>query len=313
MSRIVLIDTDSGVDDALALILAFRSPELSVKAITTVAGNVEVEKCTQNVLRILYLLHVPCSPVVAQGAAKPLRRALFTAPEVHGADGLGNVGRRFPQMRTPTRSQASDVILECCRQYGKRLMIVALGPLTNLAKAWRKSPAAFEKVGRVISMGGALRVPGNTGPVAEFNYYVDPEAAQQVLKCGVPFTMIPLDVTEQVAIMRRELEYRAKRRASKLASAVLRFTSFYMRYHRTTEGFYGGYLHDPIAVAAAIDPTLFQTRRIHVDVETQGRYTRGMTISDLRKPSKNTHGVIEVAFKIDRDRFLKLFHDRIWS
>lgn len=313
MPHSILIDTDAGIDDALALILALRSPELSVEAITTVAGNVEVEKCTRNVLRILRLLQLSELPVVAQGATKPLRRPLLTAPEVHGADGLGNVGGRFALASVQVRQHAEDAILEYCERLGRKLTIIALGPLTNLAKAWQKGARAFKNIGRIISMGGALRVAGNTGPVAEFNYYVDPEAAQQILHCGVPITMIPLDVTEQVAIMRGELAYRSRRRASKLSAAVLRFTKFYMRYHHKTEGFSGGYLHDPIAVAAAIDPSLIETRRIQVNVETRGEFTRGMTVSDFRRPSKSTVGTIDVALKIDRDKFLTLFHDRLWS
>jgi inosine-uridine nucleoside N-ribohydrolase len=312
MIRPVLIDTDAGVDDALALILALRSPELSVKAITTVAGNVDVRLCTNNVYRILSLLQERDFPLVAEGAKRPLRRPLFTAPEVHGKDGLGNARLPRPSFQR-VRTDAVSLILEMCRRYGRRLSIVALGPLTNLARALKKDSRTFRKVGRIVTMGGAFRVPGNTGPVAEFNYFVDPEAAHVVLNSGLPVTVVPLDVTEQVAVMRQEMVYRAGRRASRAARGILTFTDFYMNYHRRAEGFYGGFLHDPVAVGLAIDPRIVQTRRLHVDVETKGAWTRGMSVADLRRKPGKHEPTIDVALRIDRERFLKLFHERIWK
>ncbi|MBM4161668.1 MAG: nucleoside hydrolase [Ignavibacteria bacterium] len=310
MPKPILIDTDPGVDDALALILALRSPELSVKAITTVAGNVGVRKCTRNALKILRLMDLPQVPAVAQGASKPLCRRLFTAPEVHGEDGLGGIRWLSPLNRAKVPEHAADVIIRCCRTSAGRLTIVAVGPLTNLALAWKKDPAALRKAGRFITMGGAFRVPGNTGPVAEFNYFVDPEAAHTFLHSGLPITVVPLDVTQQVVLMRKELEYRARRRANLVGKAILDFTRSYMLRHKMTQGFNGGYLHDPLAVAAAIDDSIIETRRTHVDVETTGRFTRGMTVADFRMKARSVDPA--VAFKIDRDRFFKLFHERIW-
>jgi len=305
--RPIIIDTDAGVDDALALILALRSPEVSVEAITTVAGNVEVHKCTRNVTRVLDQLRLALRPTLAEGSRRPLKRKLITAPEVHGRDGLGNIGSMRPA-KLRARRDAVDVILHCCREFGKRLTIVALGPLTNLAKAAQKNLRTLKMAGRIVSMGGALRVPGNTGPVAEFNYFVDPEAAQLVLNAGLKVTVVPLDLTQQVVVMRREIEHRAKRRAGKLADFVLRATKHYMRYHMATEGFDGGYLHDPIAVACVIQPSLIRTTRNLVHVETKGELTRGMTVADARKS-----GTIDVATRIDREGFLKLFHERLWQ
>ncbi|MBI3579559.1 MAG: nucleoside hydrolase, partial [Ignavibacteriales bacterium] len=209
MTKPVLIDTDTGVDDALALILALRSPELSVKAITTVAGNVEVQKCTRNVFTVLEWLKVQNLPLVAQGAERPLRQKLVTAPEVHGNDGLGNISSG-KQAKQKTSRTAVKVILDSCNQWGKKLTIVAIGPLTNLAQAWKKDSKSLAKVGRIVSMGGAFRVPGNTGPVAEFNYFVDPDAAHVLLNTGLPITVVPLDLTHQIVLMRREMERRAK-------------------------------------------------------------------------------------------------------
>ena len=191
--------------------------------------------------------------------------------------------------------------------------MVAIGPLTNLALAWKKNPHIMKKVGRIITMGGAIRVPGNTGPVAEFNYFVDPDAAHIILNSGVPVTVIPLDVTHQVVVMRREMEYRAKRRASLAALAILKMTEAYMRYHLDTQGFNGGYLHDPMAVGVAIDPTLVKTRNVHVDVESKGVFTRGMTVTDLREHQDPSQTTVDVGVAVDRERFLKLFHDRLWK
>lgn len=311
MARPVLIDTDAGVDDALALILALRSPELDVKAISTVAGNVEVEQCTRNVFYLLRLLNENKIPV-AQGASKPLAKRLVTAPEVHGEDGLGNTRPHVTIPRSMSRD-AVGMILSLSKQYGKRLTIIALGPLTNIARALNKDPRSLHNIGRLITMGGAFHVPGNTGPVAEFNYFVDPDAAHSVLNSGLPITVVPLDVTQQVVLMRRELEYRAKRRANSVARAILRFTKFYMQYHRKTENFYGGYLHDPLAVTAAIEPGIVQTRKAHVVVERQGEWTRGMTIANTQHRPARGESSVEVAFKLDRERFLKLFHERVWK
>jgi inosine-uridine nucleoside N-ribohydrolase len=312
MPRPVLIDTDTGVDDALALILALRSPELSVKAITTVAGNIKVQKCTRNVHRVLDLLKLQDRPLVAQGAEHPLRRPLLTASEVHGRDGLGNVSKSLPPVKPFAAGKAVDTILECCDRYDSKLTIVAIGPLTNLALALKAGRRTMQKVRRIITMGGAFRVPGNTGPVAEFNYYVDPEAAHSVLNSGIPVTVIPLDVTHQVVLMRKEMEYRAKRRASRVAMTVLRMTRDYMRYHMETQGFNGGYLHDPMAVAVAVDPSLIRARTVHVDVETKGIFTRGMTVADFRDRKTSVRATVRVALTIERERFLRLFHERLW-
>ena len=311
MRKPVLIDTDAGVDDAMAIVLALRSPELDVRAITTVCGNVEVWQCTRNVRTILDRFGMDPLPLVASGAARPLRRRLTTAKEVHGRDGLGNVARAHTQMQRGGRN-AVGVILEMCRTVGRDLTIVALGPLTNLALALKRNPKVLKRVGRVISMGGAFKVPGNTGPVAEFNYYVDPEAAHAVLNAGLPLVVVPLDVTHQVTLMRTEVLERAAAHGHPADRFLERMTRFYFRYHTVKEGFEGGYLHDPAAVACAIDPAIVRAVSMSVDVERRGEFTRGMTLGTSVRIGRG-RPTVEVATHIDRERFLRLFHQRLWA
>ena len=308
--RPILIDTDTGVDDAMAIALALNSPECRVVALTTVAGNAEVEKCTRNARTIVKRVAPAQPPLVAQGARRPLRLPLVTAPEVHGRDGLGNTQRPTPPARMT--STAVGTILDSCRRYGKHLTIVAIGPLTNLALALRRDARLLRTAGRIVSMGGAFRVPGNTGPVAEFNYFVDPDAAELVLNGHLPVTVIPLDVTEQCVLLADELRHVARRRANPLGSWFVRVTSFYMRYHRKTEGFEGGYLHDPLAVAVAIDPTFVTTLRAEVHVECRSPLTRGMTVSNFSLPARRVPSHVEVAVAVDRQRFLTFFFERIF-
>ncbi len=303
--RPVLIDTDTGVDDALALMLAFHSPELSVRAITPVAGNAPVDRCTRNVRGLLQVLHPATVPEVGRGASRPLRRALTTAPEVHGTDGLGGISATLPAARVPV-VDGVDLILRMSQRYGRLLTIIALGPLTNLARALRRKPDVFRRVGRIVSMGGAFSVPGNTGPVAEFNVFVDPDAAAEVYGSGIPITIVPLDVTEQCRFTRDELRTLAPGRSPKISRLVLSLARGYMEYHRMTEGFVGGYLHDPLAVAVAAQPSLVRCEPSRVVVERDGHSLRGMTSKvGVRRSS------VEVAVQVNRTRFRRLFHSRL--
>lgn len=317
----VLIDTDCGVDDALAIILALRSPELDVRSIVTVAGNVEVDRCTRNVLRVLALLGPEQMPSVAQGSARPLRRSLLTAKEVHGRDGLGDAplsGARRAE-RGVVRSNGVRKIIDFCDEWGSNGTIISIGPLTNIARAWLRERSAVEKIGRIVSMGGVFRIPGNTGPVAEFNYFVDPEAAQVVVTSGLPIEIVPLDVTHQVTLLRHELEQRTASLPGRVSSFVSEITRLYMRYHELTDGFNGGYLHDPVAIAAAADAAMVEFGEAGVAVETAGRVTRGMTVRfPLKGPAHPlgktvATGAVRVASRIDRERFLSWFHERMWG
>src|SRR5215470_6834000 len=227
--RPVVIDTDPGIDDALALMLALRSPELQVELITTVAGNVPVQVATANARRILAVLAPPAWPVVAQGAAHPLRRPLYNAMAFHGDDGLGGMTTRrrtdgspyYPVPARPAaRRQAVQRLLQLVQRYGRDLTVIALGPLTNIARAIQLASATMQQLGRLVIMGGAIGVPGNSTPVAEFNIFVDPHAADVVFRAGLPLTLVPLDVTRQVRLTRDFLQHAGQNPATRLMSAV---------------------------------------------------------------------------------------------
>lgn len=310
MARRIVLDVDAGVDDALALVLAFRSPELQVEAITTVAGNAEVSCSTRNVQLVVQMLQPPVSSKIAQGSARPLHRALETAPQVHGRDGLGDVASQYPRPRVPVvRERAVDVLLNVARQHPHKVTLVATGPLTNIAKAFLKSRKVFALFRELIIMGGAFYRPGNTGPLAEFNMFVDPEAAAIVLNSGQRITLVPLNVTEMAVLLRSDLTQRAVRQ-SRFVKFIEKFTTFTMKYHQRTEGFHGLYLHDPLTLGVAVDRSLVRCRRLHVVVETRSALTRGLTIAYARDHSQRKP-TIDVAFEVDANLFLKLFRSRV--
>ncbi len=318
----VIIDTDPGVDDALAILLALRSPELDVVAITTVCGNVPVEQATRNLFRVLSLVKPPPGLLIGQGAAKPLVRSLETATRVHGTDGLGNLDRfrnqdgslRYPQMEVPrTLPTAQEVWTECARHYPNELTLITLGPLTNVAQALDADPWLARPLCQVICMGGAVTVPGNVTPAAEFNIYVDPHAAQRVFQSGLPITLVPLDVTMQVTLSRDTIH----RLTGKVTDPVCRFlgdvTGPALDFSAQIEGKALFPLHDPLAVAVAIAPTLVKLTPLHVQVETDGRATLGMTLADRRavRPSQKAEPNLHVALKVDAQRALKIFRERL--
>ncbi len=309
----LLIDTDPGIDDALALLLALGAPGVRVEAVTTVAGNVDLDLATSNALRILAVAAPESPPRVARGAPRPLRRPLVTAAHVHGDDGLGGLhGRReadgrprYPAFAVPLEMQdAPDLILEMARARGRDLTVVALGPLTNLALALEREPAALAGVGRVVVMGGAVAVPGNVTAAAEFNFYVDPEAAAHVLSAGLSLDLVPLDVTRQVVL--READLGAAGSAP-VAAFVRDLTRHAFAAADADDG--GIALHDPLAVGVALDPSLVSWEALAVQVECQGRLTRGLSLADrrARRPRPNCR----VAMAVDAARFLRLFRERV--
>src|SRR5919108_1681361 len=267
----VLIDTDPGVDDALALLQAWGTPSVAVEFITTVAGNVPVAAGTLNVFRLLALRKPEPWPVVAQGAAAPLSRALRTATRHHGEDGLGDLAD-WPAAH-PTLAPDSGValMLAAARRHGRRLTLIALGPLTNVALAIEADAAAVRSVGRVVAMGGAVDVPGNVTPDAEFNMHVDPDAARRVLDAGLPLELVPLDATRQAILERHALDTALAATPPLFAERVRRFTA----HSFGAGGGRGMPLHDPLAVGVAVDPSLTTWEAGRVESGADGETRRG--------------------------------------
>ena len=314
----VIVDTDGGVDDALALIMALNSAQLDLKAITVVAGNVNLEQATNNVLRVLSIVEPDTLPIVAKGCEKPLVKPPCNATKIHGADGLGELHRfknpdgtpRYPQITIkPSTENAIELLLRAAQEYGEDLNIVAVGPLTNLATAIQKDSATLRKIGRIIIMGGAVTVPGNITAAAEFNFFVDPDAAQIVMESGIPITLVSLDVTMKAPLARQVVEDNCQLHPSKLTKFVADCTEVYMAFYRDNQGFYGCYLHDPLAMAVAMDPSLVKTESLYMMVETQGRFTTGMSLADRRdrRDEKTNPPNVEVCLDVDTERFMQLF------
>jgi inosine-uridine nucleoside N-ribohydrolase len=296
--RYALIDTDPGIDDALALLLAWGSPEWTVEVVTTVAGNVAMETGTRNVFRLLDLRRPLPTPLVASGAARPLARPLKIAP-YHGGDGLGDLSD-WPAVDTRVDStDAPGMIVETAGRRARDLTIVALGPLTNLALAAERDAAAIRGIARVVVMGGAVDVPGNVTLDAEFNAHVDPDALARLLDADVRIDLVPLDATRQVTLERAALDAMVARAPGAAAERIRRFTDFALRTDET-HGRGGMSLHDPLAVGVALDPTLVQWESIHLAVGSDGETRRGAGRPNAR-----------FARIVDAPRFLKLFVERI--
>jgi pyrimidine-specific ribonucleoside hydrolase len=318
----LLIDTDPGIDDALAILLALASPEAHIEAVTVVAGNVPVDLATANARRILAVAAPTPMPPVIRGAEAPLKRTLITAGHVHGQDGLGNLDRfvepdgrlRYPEPPPvlETRS-AAEAILETVDRWGPELTVVALGPLTNLAAAAALDARRLARAGRVVVMGGAVAVSGNVTPAAEFNFFVDPEAAAQVLEAGLAVELIPLDVTRRVVLAQAVLTERLRRCPDdRIARFILDFTLHGFAFGASQEG--GGIvLHDPLAMAVALDPSVVSFEPMSVEVECEGKLTRGLSLADRRAIPSHRKRVpsCRVAMDVDADAVLRLFLERL--
>jgi len=277
--RSIIIDTDPGQDDAVAILLALASPEdVSVLGITTVAGNVPLSLTTRNARIVCELAGKPETPIYA-GCDAPMTRGLVTAEHVHGKTGLD--GPVLPEPTMPVSdSHAVDFIIETLRTAEPRsITLCPLGPLTNIATALQRAPDIAYKIEEIVLMGGAYFEVGNITPAAEFNIYVDPEAAKTVFGAGVPLTVMPLDVTHK-ALVTGPRNAAFANIGTRVGTAVSEMTEFFERFDKEKYGSEGAPLHDPCVIAYLIQPDLFSGRHISVEIETVSDLTLGMTVAD---------------------------------
>ncbi len=323
----LIIDVDTGIDDSLALLYACASPEADLVAVTCVSGNVEAVQVARNTLAVMELAG-RADVEVALGREVPLVRELRTAPDTHGPRGLGYA--ELPEARAQLSPRhAADLIVAEARRRPGELTLITLGPLTNVALALLLEPALPQLVKRLVMMAGAYRSPGNTAPTTEWNVAVDPEAMQIVLGAfgGPSLTSRPLalglDVTEKAKLTPAHLDHLARRAGcrsdgSPLAGGrtdeVVRFLAdalrFYMEFHSRYDGFYGAFIHDALAVAAALDPSLVRSQPVTVEVELGGSLTTGETVTDWRRTWGRPPN-LDVCLDADVGTFFTRFQDRL--
>jgi purine nucleosidase len=306
--RKIIIDTDPGQDDAVAILLALASPELEVLGLTAVAGNVALHHTERNARTICELAGRSDLRVFA-GCDAPLKRKLVTAEYVHGKTGLDGIALPPPTMAL-SDGHAVDFIIETIRREAPgTVTLCPLGPLTNIASAFRKAPDIVARVAEVVLMGGGYFEGGNVTPAAEFNIYVDPEAADIVFTSGVPLVVMPLDVTHK-ALTSRDWVEGMRALGTQVGRAVASWTDFYERFDTAKYGSAGAPLHDPCVIAYLLEPDLFSGRHIHVAIETEGRHTLGMTVADWWRVTGNEPNALFIG-DVKRDAFFALLTERI--
>lgn len=297
MSVPLILDCDPGHDDAFAILLAAGSPLADLRAITTVAGNGTLEAVTHNALRVCTLAGIRDVPIAA-GAAGPLHGELHTAADVHGSSGLDGPDLPEPEIELDPRP-ATQLIADVVREAGEPVLLVPTGPLTNIAHLLEREPDVREHLSAIVWMGGS-RGRGNRTPYAEFNAWVDPEAAEIVMASGVPFTLVGLHLTHQALATPAVVE-RIRGVGGAIAEVAADWLGYFSSTYRAIWGF-DAPLHDPCALAIALDPTLATFEEAFVAVETQGRWTRGATVVDpFGRLGRAPNG--RVALDLDVERF----------
>ncbi len=302
----MILDVDTGIDDAIGIVLAATAPEVTLLGITTVSGNIDLESATKNTLRVLDLIDVTTVPV-HMGAAKPLKRSIRYATEVHGASGMAGQLEDVA-VALPTGKDAVSFIIEQLEAHKGEVTLVMTGPQTNFALALEREPRVAQWVKNIVIMGGVVLGRGNESPVAEFNIAIDPEAVDKTFNCGAQVTMIGLDVTKKAILTKAHLE--ALDASKPLTQFVKGVTKQYMDRYFMDDGIYGCPMHDPLAVAVAITPDLVKTQRHFVAVEQNSTYCDGQTICDFNGKWGKTPNV-DVALEVDDHAFLSLLIDRL--
>lgn len=304
----IIIDTDPGQDDAVAILLALASLEIEVLGITCVAGNVPLARTSENARKVCELAGRPDMRVFA-GCDAPLARPLVTAEHVHGKTGLDGADLAAPTMPLQD-GHAVDFLIDTLRSHTSgTVTLVPIGPLTNIATALRRAPDIAARIQRIVLMGGAYFEVGNITPAAEFNIYVDPEAAAEVFAAGVPLVVVPLDVTHKALVTApRVAAFRAL--GSRLGETVALWTDFFERFDKEKYGSPGAPLHDPCTIAWLLRPDLFSGREINVEIETTGTHTLGMTVADWWRVTGKPANALFLG-DIDAEGFFALLTERL--
>ncbi len=298
--RKIIIDTDPGQDDALALMTAFGSDKLDVLGVTCVAGNVPLNLTTENALKICELSGMEEIPVF-RGSERPLKRKLVTAEHVHGKTGLDGTELHLKKKELEELDAVNFIIKSILENNPKEITLCALGPLTNLANALIKKPEISELINEIVLMGGGFFEGGNITPAAEFNIYVDPEAAKIVLGSGIKITMLPLDVTHKTLVDREFLQ-KLRSSGKKSASEAAKLLDFFERYDKQKYGSQGGPLHDPNVIVYLLEPSIYKGKLVNVDIELESNLTRGMTVVDWWGVTDRQSNVYYIN-EVNRDAF----------
>ena len=307
MGMKVILDTDPGIDDALAILLLAASPEVSLEAITVTHGNTSVDKCARNALQLIELAGIVGVPV-ARGASEPLVKTLSVAEETHGDGGLG-----YAQLPEPSTSlsieNAVDTIINLIHQFPNEITLLCIGPMTNIALAILKDPSIVTLVKRVVSMGGAFHFPGNATPDSEYNVFCDPESYDIVLRAGFDLTIVPLDVTYK-CIFTKEHVSRLKEIKPAIREFIEDSTRFYMEFHDEYQSIDGCAINDPLAAAILIDSNLVKLRDYYVTVELKGEHTKAKTSADHFGTLQKAPNA-KVAMEVDVECFMDFFVARM--
>lgn len=304
----IIIDTDPGQDDAVAILLALASPELEILGITAVAGNVPLHLTEKNALKICELAGRTETKVYA-GAIRPLVRKLVTAEHVHGKTGLDGPDLPEPAMKLQDKYAIDFIVETLMKEEPGTVTLCPLGPLTNIALALVREPRIASRIKRIVLMGGGFFEGGNVTPTAEFNIYVDPHAADVVFRSGVPIVMMPLDVTHKALTTAKRVEA-FRRMGTKVGDATAELLDFFERFDEEKYGTDGGPLHDPCVIAYLLKPELFKGRECNVEVETGSELTMGMTVIDWWGVTSRKKNAM-VMRDIDHEGFFGLLTERL--
>ncbi|WP_019172813.1 nucleoside hydrolase [Pseudaminobacter salicylatoxidans] len=304
----IIIDTDPGQDDAVAILLALASPELDILGITAVAGNVPLHLTEKNALKICELAGKPDTKVYS-GAIRPMVRPLVTAEHVHGKTGLDGPDLPEPTMKLQDKHAVDFIVETLMREVPGTVTLCPLGPLTNIALALVREPQIATRIKRIVLMGGGFFEGGNVTPTAEFNIYVDPHAADVVFGSGVPIVMMPLDVTHKALTTAKRVDA-FRRMGTKVGTATAELLDFFERYDEEKYGTDGGPLHDPCVIAYLLKPELFKGRDCNVEIEIGSELTMGMTVIDWWGVTSRRKNAM-VMRDIDHEGFFNLLIERL--